>query len=98
MKDGLETQLGANGINLSGGQKQRISIARALYHEGDIYVFDDPFSALDHTTAQNVFIRAFLGKLGECTRIICTNSFYILSYMQELYPQIADHCSSTLYI
>jgi ABC-type bacteriocin/lantibiotic exporter with double-glycine peptidase domain len=43
----LETIVGVEGINLSGGQKQIISIARALYKNGDIFLFDEPSSALD---------------------------------------------------
>ncbi|KAL5548581.1 hypothetical protein UlMin_003812 [Ulmus minor] len=44
---GDQTVIGERGINLSGGQKQRIQIARALYQDADIYLFDDPFSAVD---------------------------------------------------
>jgi ABC-type Mn2+/Zn2+ transport system ATPase subunit len=43
------------GINLSGGQKQRIQIARALYEDADIYLFDDPFSAVDANTGLHLF-------------------------------------------
>ncbi|CAJ1963971.1 unnamed protein product [Sphenostylis stenocarpa] len=42
---GDQTIVGEKGINLSGGQKQRVQIARALYQDADIYLFDDPFSA-----------------------------------------------------
>ena len=44
---GDKTEMGERGINLSGGQKQRISIARAVYANADVYLFDDPLSALD---------------------------------------------------
>lgn len=44
---GDQTEIGERGINLSGGQKQRISLARALYAERDIYILDDPMSAVD---------------------------------------------------
>src|SRR5690606_18658546 len=47
MPSGDLTEIGERGINLSGGQKQRIAIARALYSDHDIYLFDDPLSAVD---------------------------------------------------
>lgn len=50
------TQIGERGVNLSGGQKQRIQLARALYQDRDIYLLDDPFSALDAQTAKSLFI------------------------------------------
>jgi ABC-type multidrug transport system fused ATPase/permease subunit len=52
---GDQTIIGERGINLSGGQKQRIQIARALYHDADIYLFDDPFSAVDAHTGLHLF-------------------------------------------
>ena len=48
------TEIGEKGVNLSGGQKARISIARALYSEKDIYIFDDPISALDANVGMKV--------------------------------------------
>ena len=44
---GADTVIGERGINISGGQKARISLARALYSEADIYLLDDPLSAVD---------------------------------------------------
>lgn len=50
---GDQTEIGERGINMSGGQKQRIQLARALYQDSDVYLLDDPFSAVDaHTGAQ----------------------------------------------
>jgi ABC-type multidrug transport system fused ATPase/permease subunit len=52
---GDQTIIGERGINLSGGQKQRIQIARALYQDADIFLFDDPFSAVDARTGLHLF-------------------------------------------
>ncbi|KAF8702244.1 hypothetical protein HU200_033010 [Digitaria exilis] len=49
------TEIGERGINMSGGQKQRIQIARSLYEDADIYLFDDPFSAVDAHTGSQLF-------------------------------------------
>ncbi|CAM9993758.1 unnamed protein product, partial [Laminaria digitata] len=46
------TEIGEKGINLSGGQKQRVSIARAAYADADIYIMDDPLSAVDAHVAR----------------------------------------------
>jgi ABC-type bacteriocin/lantibiotic exporter with double-glycine peptidase domain len=48
------TEIGEKGINLSGGQRARINIARALYNNKDIYIFDDPLSALDANVGKNI--------------------------------------------
>jgi ABC-type multidrug transport system fused ATPase/permease subunit len=50
-----ETLIGDNGINLSGGQRARICLARALYFDADIYLLDDPLSALDPYVAKYLF-------------------------------------------
>ncbi|KAG0045905.1 hypothetical protein BGZ83_008896, partial [Gryganskiella cystojenkinii] len=44
---GDKTEIGERGINLSGGQKQRVSLARATYQDADLYLLDDPLSAVD---------------------------------------------------
>jgi ATP-binding cassette, subfamily C (CFTR/MRP), member 2 len=49
------TEIGERGVNLSGGQKQRIQLARAFYQNADIYLLDDPFSAVDAHTAKKLF-------------------------------------------
>ncbi len=50
MEDQYEAQIAQSGTNISGGQKQRLSIARAIYKNPEIYLFDDSFSALDYKT------------------------------------------------
>ncbi|KAM7270988.1 hypothetical protein ACFE04_030202 [Oxalis oulophora] len=48
------TEIGERGVNISGGQKQRVSMARAVYSNSDVYIFDDPLSALDAHVARQV--------------------------------------------
>lgn len=55
MPAGDQTEIGEKGINLSGGQKQRISLARALYARADIYLLDDPLSAVDSHVGKHIF-------------------------------------------
>ncbi len=71
--DGDQTEIGERGINLSGGQKQRISLARAAYADADIYLLDDPLSALDSRVGAQVFDDLILGVLGEKTRILVSH-------------------------
>lgn len=53
------TEIGEKGINLSGGQKQRINIARCLYSDADLYLFDDSLSAVDVHVAKHIFSQVF---------------------------------------
>ena len=47
--------IGERGINVSGGQKARISLARAIYQDADIYLLDEPLSAVDPAVANGIF-------------------------------------------
>lgn len=49
------TIIGDKGVNLSGGQRARVNLARALYNDPDIYLFDDPFSAVDANVGRYLF-------------------------------------------
>ncbi|KAG6497311.1 hypothetical protein ZIOFF_045210 [Zingiber officinale] len=75
---GDQTVIGERGINLSGGQKQRIQIARALYHDADIFLFDDPFSAVDAHTGTHLFKECLLGHLASKTVIYVTHQVEFL--------------------
>ncbi|XP_043692552.1 ABC transporter C family member 3-like isoform X5 [Telopea speciosissima] len=75
---GDQTIIGERGINLSGGQKQRIQIARALYHDADIYLLDDPFSAVDAHTGSHLVKECLLGISGSKTIIYVTHQIEFL--------------------
>lgn len=51
----MNTIVGSRGTDLSGGQKARISLARAVYSDSDIYLLDDPLSALDPTIGKKIY-------------------------------------------
>ncbi|XP_077490031.1 ATP-binding cassette sub-family C member 2-like [Amblyomma americanum] len=86
LNSGDMTEVGEKGTNLSGGQKQRISIARAVYSRSDVYLLDDPLSALDPVVGSCVF-RDVIGKKGllrHKTRIMACNQANYLKLMDRL--------------
>ncbi len=60
--DGDLTLVGERGVTLSGGQKARVSLARAVYRQADIYLLDDPLSAVDTVVAKHLFERWAVSK------------------------------------
>ena len=81
---GDQTEIGEKGLNLSGGQKARISIARAIYSDSEIYIFDDPLSALDAYVGMNLFKEVFNDFLKEKTFIISTHALQYLSFFDRI--------------
>lgn len=69
MSNNYDDSVSQGGINLSGGQKQRLSIARAIYKNPEIYIFDDSFSALDYKTDRLVR-NELKEKIADATKII----------------------------
>ena len=59
--NGWDTQIGERGQTISGGQKARISLARAMYQDADIYLLDDPLSAVDPAVANGIFNNGIKG-------------------------------------
>lgn len=85
LPNGLQTMLGENGANLSGGQKQRIGIARALYKDADILLFDEITSALDSETEHAITESiSNLAKLNK-TVIIVAHRLSTLKYCDRIY-------------
>ncbi|KAL4428720.1 hypothetical protein ABPG74_001874 [Tetrahymena malaccensis] len=70
---GDQTQIGERGINISGGQKARISLARAIYSRADIYLLDDPLSAVDSKVAKLLNDNAIQGLLKGKTVLLVTH-------------------------
>eukprot|EP00250_Pteridium_aquilinum_P010315 c19292_g1_i1 orf=266-5158(-) len=77
-------EIGERGVNISGGQKQRISIARAVYADADVYIFDDPLSALDAHVARQVFEACIQEELCDKTRLLVTNQLHFLSGVDNI--------------
>ncbi|KAM7296729.1 ATP-binding cassette sub-family C member 10 [Ixodes scapularis] len=73
------TQVGEDGQALSGGQKRRVALARALYQDCDVYLLDDPLSALDAHVAEHVFNQCVLGAMKGKARILVTHQVGFLS-------------------
>ncbi|ORX44613.1 multi drug resistance-associated protein MRP [Hesseltinella vesiculosa] len=78
--DGDMTEIGERGINLSGGQKARISMARALYARADIYLMDDPLSAVDAHVGKHLFENVIgpNGLLKNKARLLVTHALSCL--------------------
>ncbi|KAL5080702.1 hypothetical protein RYX36_009123, partial [Vicia faba] len=72
------TEIGERGVNLSGGQKQRIQLARALYENADIYLLDDPFSAVDAHTTKCLFNEYIMEGLKGKTVLLVTHQVEFL--------------------
>ncbi|XP_065304617.1 ATP-binding cassette sub-family C member 5-like [Dermacentor albipictus] len=78
------TEIGEKGTTLSGGQRQRISLARALYSDRDIFLLDDPLSAVDSRVAHHLLERCILGALRGKTVFLVTHSMAALEQCQQI--------------
>ncbi|KAL5281109.1 ABCC2.2 family protein [Megaselia abdita] len=84
---GDKTEIGEKGINLSGGQKQRISLARAVYSDSDVFLFDDPLSAVDSHVGKHIFDEVIgpHGILSRKTKVLVTHGVVFLPQVDNIY-------------
>ncbi|KAG6932529.1 multidrug resistance-associated protein 1-like [Chelydra serpentina] len=80
LPNGDQTEIGERGVNISGGQKQRVSLARAVYSNADLYLLDDPLSAVDVHVGKHLFETLIgpSGLLKNKTRILVTHNLTLL--------------------
>ncbi|KAG0019619.1 hypothetical protein BGZ82_011830, partial [Podila clonocystis] len=80
------TEIGERGINLSGGQKQRVSLARAAYEDADLYLLDDPLSAVDAHVDQHLWQHLIgpSGLLKDKTRVLVTHAIHHLEQADQI--------------
>jgi len=82
---GDQTLVGEKGFSLSGGQKARINLARAVYRNVDIYLMDDPLSAVDSKVGRHIFQKCICGELKDKTRILVTHQIQFLKDVDYIY-------------
>lgn len=81
---GLDTLIGEKGINLSGGQKQRLNIARSLYFQPQLFLWDDCISALDYATEEKI-IKNIFDLNPKAILILATQRIQSLKNFDQLY-------------
>nr|BAC26794.1 unnamed protein product [Mus musculus]BAE21541.1 unnamed protein product [Mus musculus] len=78
------TEIGERGVNLSGGQRQRISLARAVYANRQLYLLDDPLSAVDAHVGKHVFEECIKKTLKGKTVVLVTHQLQFLESCDEV--------------
>ena len=84
LKHGDLTEIGSTGNNISGGQRARIALARAIYKEADIYLFDDPISSVDTYISMKIFHQGIVNLLKNKTVIYVTHDTRNLKYSNRV--------------
>ncbi|XP_042722308.1 multidrug resistance-associated protein 1-like isoform X4 [Lagopus leucura] len=82
LPNGDQTEIGERGVNISGGQKQRVSLARAVYSNADLYLLDDPLSAVDVHVGKHLFEKLIgpSGLLKSKTCVLVTHNLTLLPH------------------
>ncbi|KAF0706159.1 putative multidrug resistance-associated protein lethal(2)03659, partial [Aphis craccivora] len=81
---GDRSLVGERGVSLSGGQRARVNLARAIYKEADIYLLDDPLSAVDTHVGKHLFEKCIKDYLKEKTCILITHQIQYLSSVDQI--------------
>ena len=84
LPDGVDTQLGEQGIRLSGGQRQRVALARAFYHQREVLVLDEATSALDTETEREI-VDEIQRLKGNVTMIVIAHRLSTLQHCDRIY-------------
>jgi len=97
LPDGDETEVGEKGISLSGGQKARLTLARAVYARADVYLLDDPLSAVDQHVGRHLIDNVLgpKGLLAGKTRVLATNSIPVLMEADYIHLLVAGEVVET---
>lgn len=83
MEEGIHTRVGSGGVRLSGGQAQRLALARTLCHKKPVLILDDPFSALDRRTEEEIF--AHLREMAkDCVVLLISHRLYLFPQMDQV--------------
>lgn len=83
MEEGIHTRVGNGGVRLSGGQAQRLALARTLCHKKPVLILDDPFSALDRRTEEEIF--AHLREMAkDCVVLLISHRLYLFPQMDQV--------------
>lgn len=80
---GLDTVVGEKGVRLSGGQRQRLGIARAVYQDAQVFIFDEPTAALDETLEKDIMDVVF--SLENRTIILIAHRLHTLNRCDRIY-------------
>ncbi|EDV27235.1 uncharacterized protein TRIADDRAFT_22762, partial [Trichoplax adhaerens] len=84
LPNGDMTFVGERGVQLSGGQRMRVHLARAAYYDADVYLLDDPLSAVDVDVANHLYQQCICGLLAKKTRILVTHQLHHLRSADQI--------------
>ena len=94
LEKGIDTLVGERGVQLSGGQRQRIGIARALYHDAKLLVFDEATSSLDGIT-EKMIMESIINLSGQKTIVIIAHRLKTVQKCDQIFfideGKVIDH-------